>query len=178
MGFLFSPERKSAGPDPHAGHHERDQAPAWSAACRLPWSPWSTISRSTRRERRLRCISGDDALMPAGYYTQQVPPLIRTEMPRLSPARRAELERFTAACRSKADYAGMIQTLFDHMLPAAQDAKEPQARTLQNSARSTTALTASSTNRSARIFVPAASVWRRIACPPPASLKMPRPISG
>ncbi len=57
--------------------------------------------------------------MPAGYYTLQVPPLIRTEIPRLSPVRRAELERFTAACRSKADYAGMIQTLFDHMLPAS-----------------------------------------------------------
>jgi hypothetical protein len=75
--------------------------------------------------------SADDALMPAGYYTQQVPALVRTEIPRLSPVRRAELERFTAACRSKADYAGMIQTLFDHMLPAAQDAEGAQARTLQ-----------------------------------------------
>ena len=74
---------------------------------------------------------GDDALMPAGYYTQQVPPLIRAEIPRLSPVRRAELERFTAACRSKADYAGMIQTLFDHMLPAAQDPDRGQAGTLR-----------------------------------------------
>jgi hypothetical protein len=29
--------------------------------------------------------SGDDALMPAGYYTLQVPPLIRTEVPRCRP---------------------------------------------------------------------------------------------
>jgi len=69
--------------------------------------------------------------MPAGYYTLQVPPLIRTEMPRLSPVRRAELERFTAACRTKPDYAGMIQTLFDHMLPAGQDAEEDQAQSLK-----------------------------------------------
>ena len=75
--------------------------------------------------------AGDDALMPAGYYTQQVPALVRTEIPRLSPARRAELERFTAACASKAEYAGMIQTLFDHLLPRAQDAEGTQARTLQ-----------------------------------------------
>ena len=75
--------------------------------------------------------SGDEALMPPGYYTQQVPPLIRTEMPLLSPTRRAELERFTAACRSNADYAGMIQTLFDHMLPATSDAEGSQAQTLR-----------------------------------------------
>jgi hypothetical protein len=76
-------------------------------------------------------FSGDDALMPAGYYTLQVPPLIRTEASRLSPVRRAELERFTAACRSKADYAGMIHTLFDHMLPAGHDAEGGQARSLR-----------------------------------------------
>jgi hypothetical protein len=75
--------------------------------------------------------SGDEALMPAGYYTQQVPPLIRTQIPRMSPARRAELERFTAACRTRPEYAGMIQTIFDHMLPAGQDAEVGQERSLR-----------------------------------------------
>jgi hypothetical protein len=75
--------------------------------------------------------SGDDALMPPGYYTEQVPGLIRSRIPQLSPVRRAELERFTAACRSKADYAGMIQTLFDHMLPAGHDPQGDQARSLR-----------------------------------------------
>jgi hypothetical protein len=69
--------------------------------------------------------------MPAGYYTQQVPPLIRTQIPRMSPARRAELERFTAACRTRPEYAGMIQTIFDHMLPAGQDAEVGQERSLR-----------------------------------------------
>ena len=56
---------------------------------------------------RARLFAGNDALMPPGYYTIHVPPLIRTETSRLSSVRRAELERFTAACRSNADYAGM-----------------------------------------------------------------------
>jgi hypothetical protein len=70
--------------------------------------------------------------MPPGYYTLQVPPLIRTEASRLSPVRRAELERFTAACRSNPDYAGMIHTLFDHMLPASHDAAGDQAQSLKS----------------------------------------------
>ncbi len=73
----------------------------------------------------------DDALMPAGYYTLQVPALIRAEASQMSRVRRAELERFTAACRSKAEYAGMIHTLFDHMLPASHDAEGDQAQSLR-----------------------------------------------
>ena len=53
--------------------------------------------------------TGEDALMPAEYYTLAVPPLVRTEARLLSPARRAELDRFAAACRSQPEFAGMVQ---------------------------------------------------------------------
>jgi hypothetical protein len=119
MGFLFSPERKM------------------EAQVRM-----QTIMSDTKR-KLARCVpfaiepvvydfaineagtyatllSGDGALMPASYYTLQVPGLIRTEVFRLSPLRRGELERFTAACRTNPEYAGMTQTLFDHMLPSSQ----------------------------------------------------------
>jgi hypothetical protein len=46
--------------------------------------------------------------------------------------RRAELERFTAACSSKSEYAGMIQTLFDHMLPTSHDADGNGKQTLRS----------------------------------------------
>ena len=132
MGFLFSPERKAEA-------QTRMQA-AMSETRRqmeqsVPFAMEPVVYDFTINERGTQATlyAGDDALMPAGYYTQQVPPLIRTEMPRLSPVRRAELERFTAACRTRADYAGMIETLFDHMLPASQDAEgggEQALRTL------------------------------------------------
>jgi hypothetical protein len=76
-------------------------------------------------------LSGDTALMPAGYYTQQVPPLVRTDVSLLSPVRRAELERFTAACRCNAEYSGMIQTLFDHLLPSGQGVEGSDKQTLR-----------------------------------------------
>jgi hypothetical protein len=68
-------------------------------------------------------LSGSDALMPPNYYTLAVPALLRTETRLLAPARRAELDSFAAACRTAPELSGMVQNLFDHMLPrAAQDA--------------------------------------------------------
>jgi hypothetical protein len=130
MGFLFNPERK-----------------AQAQVC------MQTIMSETRRQMersvpfamepvvydfainelgtQATLLSGDNALMPAGYYTLQVPGLIRSEVSQLSPVRRAELEHFTAACRSNADYADMIHTLFDYMLPAGQENEEGQQRPLR-----------------------------------------------
>ncbi len=57
--------------------------------------------------------------MPAGYYAQTVPALVRHEQRSLSPFRRAELDRFAAACRTEPKLRGMVQTLFDRLLPSA-----------------------------------------------------------
>jgi hypothetical protein len=130
MGFLFSPARKAQAQvrmqaimSETRRHMERS----------VPFAMEPVVYDFAINEQGTQAalFSGDDALMPAGYYTLQVPPLIRTEVSRLSPVRRAELERFTAACRSRADYADMIHTLFDHMLPAGHDAEGGQARPLR-----------------------------------------------
>jgi hypothetical protein len=75
-------------------------------------------------------LNGENALMPAGYYTLQVPGLIRADAIRLSSVRRSELERFTAACRTNPEYSGMTQTLFDHMLPSRQAATKSEESSL------------------------------------------------
>src|SRR5256885_6843293 len=62
-------------------------------------------------------LNGTDALMPQGYYALTVPALLRQELRTLSPLRRAELDKFGAACRTKPELRGMVQTLFDAMLP-------------------------------------------------------------
>jgi hypothetical protein len=130
MGFLFSPARKAQAQvrmqtimSETRRHMERS----------VPFAMGPVVYDFAIDEQGTQAalLSGDDALMPAGYYTLKLPPLIRTEVSLLSPVRRAELERFIAACRSKADYAGMIQTLFDHMLSAGHDAEEGQARSLR-----------------------------------------------
>ena len=116
MGFIFSPERKAEG-------QIRMQAIMSQTRCQMercaPFAMEPVVYDFAINEQgtQANMLSGGDALMAPGYYTLQVPNLIRTETSRLSPVRRAELERFTAACRSNSEYAGMIHTLFDHMLP-------------------------------------------------------------
>jgi hypothetical protein len=65
---------------------------------------------------------GDQALMPPGYYTLTIPVLLRHEQRTLSPFRRAELDRFGAACRGDPQLSYMVQTLFDRLLPQTEDA--------------------------------------------------------
>src|ERR1043166_4150458 len=58
-----------------------------------------------------------EQLMPHGYYALVVPGLLRQEMRSVSPLRRAELDRFAAACRTRPELSFMVQTLFDRLLP-------------------------------------------------------------
>ena len=55
--------------------------------------------------------------MPAGYYALITPALLKQDRNTLSPLRRAELDKFGAACRTQPELRGMVQTLFDAMLP-------------------------------------------------------------
>ena len=130
MGFLFNPERKAQA-------QVRMQVIMSETRRQMersvPFAMEPVVYDFAINEHGTQAAlhSGSDTLMPAGYYTLHVPGLIRTEVSQLSPVRRAELERFTAACRSNVEYAGMIHTLFDHMLPAGQDNEEGQARPLR-----------------------------------------------
>jgi hypothetical protein len=75
-------------------------------------------------------LTGGAGLMPPGYYSQTIPGLLRIE-PRLMPAwRRAELDRFGAACRTMPELAGMVQNLFDHLLPQSDGEQSGKAQTV------------------------------------------------
>jgi hypothetical protein len=130
MGFLFNPDRKEQaqlGIQGIMSETRRQMERSVSFAMEPVVYDFAINEHGTQAA----LFRGNDALMPAGYYTLQVPPLIRTEASRLSPVRRAELERFTAACRASAEYAGMIHTLFDHLLPAAHTAEDGQTGSLK-----------------------------------------------
>ncbi len=70
------------------------------------------------------------ALMPPGYYAMIVPELLRRDRWQLSPARRADLDRFGAACRTHPELAGMVPILFDRLLPRARQ-DEAGSRSLE-----------------------------------------------
>jgi len=120
MGFLFNPERK-----PQA--QERLQAIMAETKRRMehavPFAMEPVIYDFSINERgtEAELFEGGRALMPADYYTLAVPPLIRTPSHLLSRARRAELDRFTAACQDSGEFSGMVQHLFEHLLPRAPE---------------------------------------------------------
>src|SRR5206468_5282396 len=62
-------------------------------------------------------LTGNAVLMPPGYYAIIAPPLLKQDRSALSPLRRTELDQFGAACRTRPELRGMVQTLFDAMLP-------------------------------------------------------------
>ncbi len=116
MGFIFAPEKKAAA-------QARLQA-IMSSTKRalqhaLPFAMEPVVYDFSINESGTiaNLLRGQDALMPANYYTLALPELLRQERRALSPLWRAELDKFGAACRNKPELRGMVQTLFDVMLP-------------------------------------------------------------
>jgi hypothetical protein len=131
MGFLFSPESKTRAQE--RMQSIMNEAKREMEHC-VPFAMQPVVYNFAINElgTQAALLTGAAALMPAGYYTLAVPPLLRTEARNLSPARRAELERFTAACRSADDFSGMVHNLFDHLLPRGQDQESGRTQSLES----------------------------------------------
>src|SRR5262249_39622036 len=72
-------------------------------------------------------LEGEAALMPANYYTFILPGLLKLERHALSAVRRAELDKFGSACRNRVELRGVVQTLFDSILPRGREEAATQA---------------------------------------------------
>jgi hypothetical protein len=59
------------------------------------------------------------SLMPEGYYSLIVPSLLRMDPKLMVPSRRAELDRLGCASRTRPGYSGIVQDLFDRLLPSS-----------------------------------------------------------
>jgi len=119
MGFLFSPQRKAEAQDRLAAIM-RETKQRLEHAVPFAMDPVVYDFAINERGTEARLLAGDAALLPAEYYTLAVPALLRADSLLLSPGRRAELDRFSAACRVTPEFSGMVQQLFDHMLPRGQ----------------------------------------------------------
>ncbi len=122
MGFLFEPRHKARA-------QERLQEIMSAAKRRLegavPFAMEPVVYDFTINEAGTTAslLASEAAMMPPGYYTLTVPGLIRQDLRLLSPSRRAELEQFGFACRTAPELSGMVETMFDRLLPhAASDA--------------------------------------------------------
>ena len=118
MGFIFDPRRKAEA-------QEKLQT-LMSATRRrlehaLPFAMEPVVYDFAINEHGTQAalLFGADAPLPAPYYAMTVPRLMRLDPRRLPAGRRAELDAFAAACRTRPDLSGMVQTLFDRLLPRA-----------------------------------------------------------
>ncbi len=116
MGFIFNPSRKAQAQKRlqeimTEGKRELEHA--------LPFAMEPVVYDFAINQQGTVCelLRGDTALMPQGYYSIIVPALLRQDRHSLSRTQRAELDKFGAACRTQPELRGVVQTLFDAMLP-------------------------------------------------------------
>ena len=121
MGFIFDPAHKARGQERLQVIMRETKAQLENA---VPFAMQPVVYDFTINERGTyaEMLQGDAALMPPGYYTLTVPGLLRHEQRSLSPFRRTELDRFGAACRTQPELSGMVQALFDRLLPQSEEA--------------------------------------------------------
>jgi len=119
MGFIFDPRRKA--------HAQRRLLEIMSQTKRelesaLPFAMEPVVYDFAINERGTWAdlLHGDEALLPRAYYSLHVPRWLRTDPHALPKPQRAELDKFSAACHANTEFSGMIQSLFDRLLPRAR----------------------------------------------------------
>jgi hypothetical protein len=116
MGFIFAPQRKG---EAQARMLEIMRNTKRELQEALPFAMDPVVYDFSINERgtSAELLEGSSGLLPAAYYTLTLPALLRQERRALAPLRRAELDKFGAACRARPELRGVVQTLFDAMLP-------------------------------------------------------------
>jgi len=71
-----------------------------------------------------RIVSGDDAVMPAGYYALQIPELVRQNPQKISYLRRVELDHFTARCNTPEQTYRMLRTTVSNLFRVSDAATQ------------------------------------------------------
>ena len=119
MGFIFAPERKTEAQERLLDlmlETKRDLAAALPFAMDPVVFDYAINEHGTVAD----LLPGDEALMPPNYYALTVPALLRADRRSLTAARRAELDRVGMAARTRPELGGLIQTLFDALLPRSR----------------------------------------------------------
>ena len=116
MGFIFAPHRKQ---EAQARLQEIMSATKRELQHALPFAMEPVVFDYAINEHGTFAdlLAGDAALMPHGYYALTVPQLVRQDRQDLPLARRAELDTVGAAARTRPELRGLVQNLFDALLP-------------------------------------------------------------
>ena len=121
MGFIFHPRHKAAG---MARLQEIMQDTKARLERAVPFAMQPVVYDFAINERGTRADLQEEgnALMPADYYRLTIPGILRQEPWLLSPAQRAELDRFGTASRTAPALVDVLPSLLRSMLPQEQEA--------------------------------------------------------
>ena len=130
MGFIFAPQKRALAQARLQTIMSETKQHLQNA---VPFAMEPVVYNFAINERGTyaNLLDGELALMPPSYYALTVPYLLRRDRHALSPLRRLELDRFSTASRTQPELAGMVQTLFDRLLPQAAEGGREQAQSLQ-----------------------------------------------
>jgi len=128
MGFIVAPTRKA---EVQAFLQRLMSDTKKSLQSALPFAMEPVVYDFAINERGTfaTLLHGDTNLLPAAYYAFMGPVWARTDPRALTTQRRAELNRFASACRTRPELSGMVETLFDRLFPQ-QTQTDPQGKTL------------------------------------------------
>ena len=128
MGFIFAPQRK---PEAQKFLQELMSATKRELQNALPFAMEPVVYDFAINPHGTfaTLLQGDEALLPAQYYAFMAPQWLRKDPRQLAPTLRAELERFGAACRTNSELGGMVETLFDRLVPRSRK-EEGRGQTL------------------------------------------------
>jgi hypothetical protein len=129
MGFIFSPAARTRAQD-RLRVIMSETKRRLERAVPFAMDPVVYDFAINERGTSAELFQGRAALMPAAYYTQSVPALLKRDLRLLSESRRAELENFAAASRTSPEMAGTVQAMFDVLLPRRDDEDVAKACTL------------------------------------------------
>lgn len=124
MGFIFAPDKKSAAQEFLQTTMSEIRQELKHA---LPFAMEPVVYDFAINPHGTfaKLLVGDEAILPAGYYALTVPQLLRTDPRELTRQRRADLDRFGAACRTRPELRGMVETLFDRLVPRVKQDDSP-----------------------------------------------------
>jgi UDP-N-acetylglucosamine pyrophosphorylase len=119
MGFIVAPEKKSHAQTELQKIMDDTKRELESA---LPFAMEPVVYDFAINERGTWAdlLTGPQGLLPQNYYALVLPKLLRQDLRELPPFRRADLDRFAAASRSQPELRGVVQNVFDRILPKSK----------------------------------------------------------
>ncbi len=120
MGFMFAPARKAEAQE-RLGAIMRATKKELAASLPFAMEPVVYDFRINENGTFADLLPGSTALMPKGYYLLRAPALLRLDPKSLPALDRAELDKFAAACRTQPELRGVVQELFDALLPRGRE---------------------------------------------------------